>query len=70
MTFILDMSSGKEYPGEALSCPNQRTSKTLLPDAARDSACPSLQLATASVNQPASPPSGATIDAALESLED
>ena len=71
MTFILDMSVGKEYPGEELSCPNQRAEKTLLPDAASDDDYPTLQLATveatASVKQPASTLPGFAID---ESIED
>ena len=74
MTFILDMSVGKEYPGEELSCPNQRAEKTLLHDAAGDDDYPTLQLATveatASVKQPASTLPGHDIESLLQSIED
>jgi len=74
MTFILDMSVGKEYPGEELSCPNQRAEKTPLPDAAGDEDYPTLQLATveatASVKQAASTLPGFAIDSLLQSIED
>ncbi|MEN8763079.1 MAG: hypothetical protein ABF290_11655 [Thiogranum sp.] len=74
MAFMLDMASGTEYPGEELDCPNQRTEKTQLPDAARDDDCPQLQLATieatASVTQPASALPGLAIDSLLKSIEE
>jgi hypothetical protein len=74
MAFILDMSSGKGYPGEELSCPNQRTEKPQLPDADRDDDYPALQLttveATASVQQPASTLPGHEFDSLLKSIED
>jgi len=74
MTFIIDMSSGKEYPGEELSCPNQGTEKTRQPDADSDDGYPTLQLATveatASEKQPASPLPGLGIDSLLKSIED
>jgi len=62
------MSSGKEYPGEELSCPNQSAEKALLPEAASD--YPTLQLetveATASVKQPAGTLPGCAIDSLLK----
>lgn len=68
MTFILDMSSGKEYPGEELSSPNQQVDETVLPDISSDDDFPALQLvtieATTSVKQPAS----ALPDCAIDSL--
>ena len=74
VAFILDMSSGKEYPGEELACPNQRTEKTPRPDAARDDNYPPLQLttveATASVKQQTSAFPGFAIDSLIKSIKD
>jgi len=73
MAFMLDMSSGKEYPGEELSCPNQRAEKSQLTDAAGIDDYPTLQLATveatASVKQSASILAGFAIDSLLKSSE-
>ena len=74
MALVLDMASGKEYPGEKLDCPNQRTWKTQLPDAARDDDHPPLQLATveasASAKQPAGTLPGFAVNALLKSIEE
>ncbi|MGI9320320.1 MAG: hypothetical protein ACR2O5_02820 [Thiogranum sp.] len=70
MTFILDMSSGKECPGEELSSQNQRAEKTLRPDVTGDDDYPALQLATiettTSVKQPASTLPDCAIDLLLK----
>ena len=73
MTFILDMSSGKEYPGEELSCPNRATEKIRQPEVARETGDPALQLvtieATDSEKQPAGVFPGSALDALLKSIE-
>ena len=74
MTFILDMSSGKEYLGEELSCPFQSDGKILQPDAARNAGYPALKLAKVessdSEKRPALILPGVAIDSLLESIED
>jgi len=73
MALILDMASGTEHPGEKLDCPNQRTEKTQLLDAARDDDYPPLQLATIKATAPVKQPAGAlpgfVISSLLKSIE-
>jgi len=68
MTFILDMSSGKEYPGEELSSPNQRAEKTLRPDVSSDDDYPALQLATIEATTSVKQPASTLPDCAIDSL--
>ena len=68
MTFILDMSSGKEYPGEELSPPNQGVEKTVLPDISTDEDFPALQLATIEATTSVKQPASALPDCAIDSL--
>ena len=74
MTFILDMSNGKEYAGEAFSCPNQGTEKSEQPLTNGDDHCPTLQLvtiaSTTSHKHPTSSIPGCAIDSLLISIED
>ena len=73
MAFVLDMASGKEYPGEKLDCPRQGSMKTRLPDTSTGNASPALQLATVATQAPAQQPPttlpGYVIDTLLESIE-
>jgi len=52
MAFVLDMASGKEYPGEKLDCPRQGSMKALLPDTSTANEPPALQLATVATQAP------------------
>ena len=68
MTFILDMSSGKQYPCEESSCPNQGTENTLQPEFASDEAYPTLQLTTLEPTAPAKQAADAIPGFAIDSL--
>jgi hypothetical protein len=73
MAFVLDMASGKEYPGEKLDCPHQGSVKTRLPDTSTGNAPSALQLAKVATQAPTQQPPttlpGFVIETLLESIE-
>ena len=73
MAFVLDMASGKEYPGEKLDCPHQGSVKTRLPDPSTGNEPPALQLVTVATQAPAQQLPitlpGFVIETLLESIE-
>ncbi len=74
MTYILDMSSGKEYTDEEFGCQQQRTEKSQQLHIDRDADQPTLQLemveSTTTHQQLAGSAPALHIDALLASLED